>query len=55
VLTQAGRAAKVRTLIVHAMGKNWRGPGDDLNWDNAMARGLLREFAGMSEEELAAV
>jgi len=29
--TQAGRAAKVRALLVHVMGEDWRGPGDPLD------------------------
>jgi hypothetical protein len=34
----------------------WRGPADDLDdWQKEQTRALLGEFAGMSEEELAAV
>jgi hypothetical protein len=32
----------------------WRGRANDLDWHRDMARALLGEFAGMSEEELAA-
>jgi hypothetical protein len=53
--TQAGRAAKVRTLLCYVAGKDWRGPSDDLDWEIGAARKLLGEFAGMNEEELAAV
>jgi hypothetical protein len=51
--TQPGRAAKVRALLVHAMLDNWHGPAEQLDGDNEMARALLGEFAGMTEEELA--
>jgi hypothetical protein len=53
--TQAGRAAKVRTLLLYAAGDDWRGPSRDLDWEIGAARRLLGEFAGMSEEELANV
>jgi hypothetical protein len=53
--THAGRAAKVRALLVHVMRSGWRGPGDSLDWEKAQARALLGEFAGMSAEELADV
>jgi hypothetical protein len=53
--TQAGRAAKVRTLLSYAAGDDWRGPSADLDWEIEAARQLLGEFAGMSEEELANV
>jgi hypothetical protein len=53
--TQAGRAAKVRSLLMHACADEWRGPCADLDWDKDQARALLGQFAGMSEEELAAV
>ena len=53
--TQAGRAAKVRTLLSYAAGDDWRGPSADLDWEIEAARKLLGEFAGMSEEELANV
>jgi hypothetical protein len=53
--TQAGRAAKVRALLVHVMGKDWRGPGEPLDWPCEQARALLGEFAGMNAEELAAI
>lgn len=52
---QAGKAAKVRALIVHICPTNWRGPGRDLDWDISEPRRLLSEFAGMTEEELAAI
>jgi hypothetical protein len=52
--TQAGRAAKVRTLLWY-VAADWRGPSIDLDWEIDAARKLLGEFAGMSEEELAAV
>jgi hypothetical protein len=51
--TQAGRAAKVRALLVHVMRDGWLGPGRDLDWPQEQARALLGQFAGMSEEELA--
>jgi hypothetical protein len=54
-LTQAGRAAKVRTLLRYVAGDDWRGPGNDLDWEIGVARKLLGEFAGMSEKELANV
>jgi hypothetical protein len=53
--TQAGRAAKVRALLVHVCTKDWHGPARDLDWDIEQARALLGEFAGMSEEELSAI
>jgi hypothetical protein len=52
--TQAGRAAKVRTLLT-LVGDKWRGTGTDLDWDLDMARKLLGAFAGMTEGELAAI
>ena len=52
---QIGRAAKVRALLVHIMRDEWRGPEDRMDWEKANARALLGEFAGMSEDELAAV
>jgi hypothetical protein len=52
-LTQPGRAAKVRALLVHVMRSEWRGPLDDM--DREQARALLGEFAGMTAEELAAI
>ena len=36
--TQAGRAAKVRTLLAYIMGREWRGRGVDLDWDIDHAR-----------------
>jgi hypothetical protein len=53
--TQAGRAAKVGALLVHVCTKHWRGPADDLDWDKRQTRALLGQFAGMTEEELAAI
>ena len=54
--TQAGRAAKVRALIVHNLGDEWRGTNEEID-DYAIeqARALLGEFAGLSAEELAAI
>jgi len=53
--TQAGRAAKVRALLTHVCSE-WRGPASDVdNWQIEQVRALLGEFAGMSEEELAAI
>jgi hypothetical protein len=51
--TPAGRAAKVRALLMHVCADGWRGAASDLDWDKEQARALLGEFAGMSEEELA--
>jgi hypothetical protein len=53
--TQAGRAAKVRALLLHVMREDWRGPAKELDWDKETARALLGEFAGMSAEEIADV
>jgi hypothetical protein len=53
--TQAGRAAKVRALIRHVLGDEWRGADEELNWGEGSARSILGEFAGMSAEELAAI
>ena len=53
--TPAGRAAKVRALLTHVCPSEWRGPSDDLDWEIQQARALLGEFAGMGEEELAAI
>jgi len=53
--TQAGRAAKVRALLVHVMCDGWLGPGRDLDWDKEQMRALLGNLAGMTEEELAAI
>jgi hypothetical protein len=56
--TKAGRAAKVRALLLHVMPNNsdhgiWRGPSDELEYDNRACRQLLAEFAGITEEDLA--
>jgi hypothetical protein len=51
--TPAGRAAKVRALLMHVCADGWRGAASDLDWDKEQARALLGEFAAMSEEELA--
>jgi hypothetical protein len=53
--TQAGRAAKVRALLMHVCANEWRGPASDLDWDKEQARALLGQFAGVTEEELAAI
>lgn len=53
--TQAGRAAKVRALLIHVMRDDWRGSAHDLDWDKEKARALLGEFAGLSAAELEAV
>jgi hypothetical protein len=53
--TAVGRAAKVRALLVHVLGDDWRGPAVKLDWHRQKARALLGQFAGMSAEELAAV
>jgi len=53
--TQPGRAAKVRALLAHVMGREWRGPDRELEWEVSKARALLGELAGMSAEELADV
>ena len=52
--TQAGRAVKVRALLVHVC-PEWRGPACDLDWDKEQARALLGQFAGMTEGELSAI
>ena len=54
-LTLAGKAAKVRALLVHVMGVDWRGPVDEMDWGRDQARTLLGEFAGLSTDELAAI
>jgi hypothetical protein len=53
--TQAGRAAKLRALLVNIMGEEWRGPAEPLDYEKDMARALLGEFAGLSADELAAI
>ena len=53
--TQPGRAAKVRALLAHVMGGEWRGPACELDWEKDQTRALLGEFAGMSAEEIANV
>jgi hypothetical protein len=53
--TQAGRAAKVRTLLLH-VAESWRGTKDEIDdYPIECARSLLGEWAGMSEAELAAI
>jgi hypothetical protein len=54
-LTLAGKAAKVRALLVRVMGVDWRGPVDEMDWGREQARALLGEFAGPSADELAAI
>jgi hypothetical protein len=54
-LTDAGRKAKVRAALLCAMGDKWRGPATGLDYHRQVARELLGEFAGMTEEELANV
>jgi hypothetical protein len=53
--TQPGRAAKVRALVFHVLHGKLRGDSENLEWDRAMVRALLGEFAGMTAEELAAI
>ena len=58
--TQPGRAAKVKALLYHVVlhvkgHPIWRGTSDDLDYEIQMARSLLGQFAGMTEEELAKV
>jgi len=53
--TQVGRAAKVRVLLTHVCGSNCRGDASDLDWDIEQTRALLGEFAGLGEDELAAI
>jgi hypothetical protein len=53
--TQAGRAAKVRALLTHVCPSEWRGPTGPLDWEIQETRALLGQFAGMTEEELAAI
>jgi hypothetical protein len=53
--TQPGRAAKVHALLVHVLGREWRGAASELEWDIAQARTLFGELAGISTEELADV
>jgi hypothetical protein len=52
--TQVGRAAKVRVLLTHVC-DNCRGDASDLDWDIEQTRALLGEFAGLGEDELAAI
>lgn len=52
--TQAGRAAKVRALLVGVMGAEWRGEEVD-DWSYEQARNLFADFAGMTAVEIAAV
>jgi hypothetical protein len=50
--TKPARAAKVRALLIHVMGNEWRGPDSELEWDVSQARTLFAEFAGISAEDL---
>ena len=53
--TQAGRAAKVRALLVRVM-PAWLGTAEELdNWFAVQVRALLGEFAGLTTEELESV
>jgi hypothetical protein len=54
-MSQPGRAAKVRALLLHVMSPEWRGDSEDRDWDCEMARTLLGEFAGMGEKEMAEI
>lgn len=53
--TQAGKIAKVRTLLTFVHTEEWRGAAVDLDWEIEHTRALLGEFAGMTEDELAAI
>ena len=53
--TQPGKSAKVRALLLHVMGNEWRGRASALDWDKEQARALLAEFAGMSAEEISLI
>ena len=55
--TERGRRIKVATALrlAHCRHDPWLGPTDELGFGEAIIRGLLGEFAGMSEEELANV
>jgi hypothetical protein len=54
--TQVGRAAKVRALLTNVCSaSNWHGDAKDLDWDIEQTRALLGEFAGLGEDELAAI
>ena len=55
VATQAGRAGKVRALLVHVCCDDWRGPASDLDWEKEQTPALLAQLAGMTEDELAAI
>ncbi|MFZ2104819.1 MAG: hypothetical protein WAV18_05425 [Roseiarcus sp.] len=39
--TQPARAAKVRALLIHVMGNEWRSPDSELDWNIAQARNSL--------------
>ena len=54
-MTQPGRAAKVRALLVHVLRDKWHGPFGPLDWEKAQARALLGEFAGLSAADLEAI
>jgi hypothetical protein len=47
--------AKVRTLLTFVHNDEWRGPAVDLDWEKEQTRALLGQFAGMSEDDLAAI
>jgi len=53
--TRAGKIAKMQTLLRFVHDDEWRGPADDLDWEKGETRALLGEFAGMTEDELAAI
>jgi hypothetical protein len=54
--TQAGRQAKVRALIVHVLGDEWRGTTTEIDCaEKEFTRELLGEFSGLTEAELAAI
>jgi hypothetical protein len=49
--TNAGRAAKLRVFFKHIALDHFKGPDSELDWDNSLARRLLLEYAGMSEDD----
>jgi hypothetical protein len=52
--TEAGRRSKVRVALklAHCWRDPWRGSADDLEYSTRVIRGLLGEYAGMTEEEV---